>query len=639
MSFMFKSIAQRRTLVALGVALVPMLASAYQEAPELAALVKEGKLEPVDKRLPAQPQVIKPLTRVGTYGGKLRTAMRADGDYNAILRMVGNQGLTRWTMDFNNVEPNLAESWTLSPDGTTYTFKLRPGTKWSDGTPFTADDVLFSMNDLIGNKEFLAAPLSTYVVKDKYVETTKVDDYTVRFKFAGPYLSFTEALALPTNQHPTFYQKKYCSQFHPKYNPKIADELAKNGIKDWGTLMRAKCGDIELASRWSNPERPTLDPWVVKEPYTGTATRVVLERNPYFWQVDPAGNQLPYIDTMQLQINSAVEGILLSSINGELDFQHRHIYLIQNRPILIKNAEKGGYKVLGLPPLSANSVGMFFNYTTKNEDLRKLIRNHDFRQALSLATDREEINKIVYLGQGTPWQIGPIKESKWYNEQLGTQYTKYDIKQANALLDKLGLTKRDGNGYRLYPDGKRVSLNVIIAVQLAQQVQALEIVRKQWAKAGVELVILASDRSLFYNRANANDYDISADQLAGGLDITLNPRGIVAVHPQESRQSLLWVKWYLSGGKQGEEPTASMKKRLDLYTQWQTASSQAEADRLFKAILQEAANEFEVMGLVRPPKDPAIRKNNLTNVFENMPAGWSYPTPGPSLPQQWFYAK
>ncbi|MFA9440173.1 ABC transporter substrate-binding protein [Uliginosibacterium sp. sgz301328] len=639
MSFAITSVAQRRMLVALGAALVPMLASAYQEAPELAALVKEGKLEPVDKRLPAQPQVIKPLTRVGTYGGKLRTAMRADGDYNAILRMVGNQGLTRWTMDFNNVEPNLAESWTLSPDGTTYTFKLRPGTKWSDGSPFTADDILFSMNDLIGNKEFLAAPLSTYVVKDKYVETTKIDDYTVRFKFAGPYLGFIEQLALPTNQHPTFYQKKYCSQFHPKYNPKIADELARNSVKDWGTLMRAKCGDIELASRWSNPERPTLDPWVVKEPYTGTATRVLLERNPYFWQVDTAGNQLPYIDTMQLQINSAVEGILLSSINGELDFQHRHIYLIQNRPILLKNAEKGGYKVLGLPPLSANSVGMFFNYTTKNEDLRKLIRNHDFRQALSLATDREEINKIVYLGQGTPWQIGPIKESKWFNEQLGTQFTKYDIKQANALLDKLGLTKRDGNGYRLYPDGKRVSLNVIIAVQLAQQVQALEIVRKQWARAGIELVILASDRSLFYNRANANDYDISADQLAGGLDITLNPRGVVAVHPQESRQSLLWVKWYLSGGKQGEEPTASMKKRLDLYTQWQTASSQAEADRLFKAILQEAANEFEVMGLVRPPKDPAIRKNNLTNVFENMPAGWSYPTPGPSLPQQWFYAK
>lgn len=614
-------------------------AQAYTQAPMLDKLVQEKKLEPVDKRLPLHPEVITPVDRNGQYGGVLRTALRGNADHNAILRIVGNQGLVRWSMDFNGVVPNLAERWTMSPDATEFTFYLRKGAKWSDGTPFTADDVLFSMNDLVANKQFYTTPPSQYVVKDKLAEVTKLDDYTVKFKFVAPYLPFLEQLATPVAQHPTLWQKRYCSQFHPKYNPKLDELLAKEKAKDWAALMRIKCGDIEIPTRWGNPDKPTMDPWVVKEPYNGSATRVMLERNPYFWQVDKAGQQLPYMDHVQMQIISDVETIVLASINGQLDYQHRFVFAVQNRPVLSENAAKGGYRLVSFQAGLANSVGIWLNHSTKNEKLRKLIRTKDFRIALSLATDRKEVNDIVYLGQGIPWQIGPMPSSKWYNKQLATQYLDYQPKKADELLDKLGLTKRDAEGYRLYPDGGRVSMNAITSIQLTQQIESLELMRKQWKKVGVELVIQASERSLFYDRANANDYDISVDVMAGGMDAPFNPRAYIAVHPQESRMSLPWTRWYLSGGKQGEEPSPSMKKRLKLYEEWQSAKTQADADKAFKAMLQEAADEFEVFGVLRPPNDTAIFNTKIKNVYPRITASWTYPTPAPALPQEWFYAR
>ncbi|MEC5386117.1 ABC transporter substrate-binding protein [Uliginosibacterium sp. H3] len=619
---------------------MPMWAyAAFSQSPMLDKLVQEKKLPPVDQRLPAKPQVIKPLVKVGTYGGTLRTALRGNGDANAILRLVGNQNLVRWTMDFNNVEANLAESWTVNADASEYTFVLRKGTRWSDGTPFTADDIIFSMNDVVANKGYTSALPAMFAIKDQPPVVTKTDDYTIKFKFAGPYITFLEQLATPVANFPTMWQKKYCSQFHPKYNTQINDLMAKEKAKDWGQLFRNKCGEpTDQANRWVNPDRPTLDPWVIKEGYGGSATKVVLERNPYFWQVDTAGKQLPYIDRVQLQVISEVETIVLAAINGQLDFMLRHVSGIQNRPVLAENQAKGGYKIFNSENVNANAVGLWLNHSTKNEKLRKLIRNHDFRQALSQATDRKEINDIIFLGQATPWQSGPLQQSKWYNEKLGKQYLNYDPKLANELLDKVGLTKKDADGFRLYPDGGRVSIGAIAQIAQSTMVDTLDLIRKQWAKVGVELVIQASERTLYYDRAAQNNFDLSTDVFPGGMDAPFNPRAYLAFHPTESRMSLEWTKYYLTNGKQGEEPSPSMKKRLALYDQWLVAKTKDEGDRLFKEILEEAANEFEVIGTVRPAVETGVRNAKLTNLYEKMPSGWTYPTPGPALLQQWFFA-
>jgi peptide/nickel transport system substrate-binding protein len=613
-------------------------AFAFNEAPALKAAVDAGKLPPVEQRLPEKPEVVTPVQEVGKYGGTLREALRGDADHNAILRAIGQQGLTRWKMDFSGVIPNVAESWTTNEDSSEYTFHLRKGMKWSDGAPFTADDILFFVNDLLPDQAFFKSPPARYVINGKLMTGEKIDDYTLKLKFAGPYRTFPEEMATPVGQHPVLYAKHYCQQFMPKYNKDIDKLIKAANANDWPTVMRQKCADIELPARWANPERPTLDPWTIVEPYTGGATRVVLERNPYFWEVDTAGNQLPYIDKVQFSVIADPEAILLASMNGQMDLEVRHINVISNMPVLSDNAEKGNYTIMRMPDFNSNALGLYINETTENLPLRALFRQLDFRKALSFAIDRNQINEIVFLGQGKPAQVGPLPQSRFYNEQLHTQFIEHDPAKANQLLDGLGLTKKDDRGYRLYPDsGKRVSIGVIVSIANPWQGEVLELMRKQWAEVGLELVIQASERSLFYDRAQNNDYDISVDGVPGGLDVTQDPRAIIAVHTLDSRQSIPWVRWYESHGKAGMEPTDSMKERMKLLDQWKVEPDPAKADAIFKQILQLAADAFEVIGTVEPPPQLGIRSNNLVNVFDDMPFGWTYGTPGPSMPQQYSF--
>ncbi len=614
------------------------LAADYHEAPALAALVAQGKLPPVAQRLPDKPEVVTPVNSVGRYGGVLRSAVRGDSDHNGILRLVGNQGLTRWTPDYSKAIPNLAESWTVSDDAKVYTFKLRAGAKWSDGEPFTADDILFFVNELMPDKQFFESPPSQYVVNGKPMRGEKVDDYTFKLIFDAPYLRLPEVLATPLGQHPTLYAKHYCSQFMPKYNPDLPKLLAEAKQPDWPTLFRQKCGDIEIPARWANPEKPVMDPWVVQVPYTGSATQVVLRRNPYFWQVDTAGNQLPYIDTLNLKVISDIQAIVLASIGGQLDMMVRHINTINNKPVLAEHAAEGGYVLQELTPTDTSSMALWFNQSAKNPKTREWLRNRDFRMALSLAIDRDEINDIVFLGQGKPWQIGPLPIDKFYNERLGTQYTQHDPAQANKILDGLGLSKRDANGFRLTPSGEKLFLTADAMVVDTAAIDTMELIKKQWAAVGIDLGINTMERSLYYERAQNADYDIGTYAVPGGMNPTLDPRALVAIHTLDSRQSIPWVRWYASGGKTGEEPSGSMKERMHLWDQWKQASDSATADKLFRNILDLAADGFEVVGTVQAVTTFGVRSKKLMNVPDKIPFSWDYATPGPTQLQQYYFA-
>ncbi|SIQ42771.1 peptide/nickel transport system substrate-binding protein [Rhizobium sp. RU35A] len=623
---------------ALSIAPRGAFAAAAKEAPQLAALVKDGKLPPLSERLPASPLVVKPFEKVGTYGGSLRRGLRGSSDHNGILRMVGNQGLVRWNMEFTEVLPNLAEKWEVNDNATVFTFHLLKGVKWSDGHPFTADDVVFAIEDCVKNKELYSATPAQLSVAGRAVVVDKVDDHTVRFTFAAPNALYLENLATPLGQHPTLFAKHYCSKFLPKYNASLDAEVKAAGVSSWTELFRAKCGDIEIPSRWSNPEKPVLDPWVVKEPYSGGATRVVMTRNPYFWQVDTEGNQLPYIDELNFGISQDVESLMLNVISGKIDIQERHISVLANKPTLSQNMQKGGYRLLSLVPSAAQQCQIYLNITHKDAAIRKMFADKSFRQALSLGINRQEIIDIVYFGQSEPYQAGPRPSHPWYHEKLARQFTEFAPDKANALLDKAGFDKKGANGIRLRPDGQPVFFAIdVIPTLYPDLVDTLELVKSHWANIGVDVKVNTIERALYYTRGDDNAHDAAVWPGPGGLDPMLDPRDFFAFHPQGSRYAIPWTLWYTSNGAKGEEPPESQKKRFKLFDEARSTADLDKRGAIMKQLFDITADEFETIGVCLAVGGFGVIRNNLRNVPEKQPDSWSWPNPGPALPQQFTF--
>lgn len=637
--------ASKRLLMATaacGVLLSPVSAWAYNESPDLAAKVAAGDLPPVDERLPVNPEVIAPLNAIGSYGGTLRRVLGGSNDHNSILRIVSPQGLTRWKPDFSVITANLAESWDVNDDASEYTFHLREGMKWSDGEPFTADDILFFVDDLLNNEEFYPNPPARFAVAGERMQAEKIDDYTITLKFAAPYGLFLQELATPLAQEPVLWAKHYCSQFHPDYNSDVGNVVdATEAVEDWTGLFRLRCGEVEAPNRWGNPERPTLDPWIVTEnAYTAGATRIVMERNPYFWQVDTDGNQLPYIDELAMGVSQDAEALLLEAIAGNIDMQRRRVDSLANVPVLSEAAEKGGFKLYEVDNASSNAMAIHMNLTHKDPVMREVLNDKNVRVALSLGIDRDEIIDIVYQGVGEPWQIGPKASHLLYNEQLGRQHTEYDPDTANELLDGAGLDERDGEGYRLLPDGRRFIFNVnYTGIEEPAWGDTLEIMREQWVEIGVDLTASSVERSIYYSRGEANEHDFMVWGAPGGLDPFLSPRDVLAVHPQASWFAIPWTRWYLSGGTDGQEPSESMKTRLALYDEFKQTGDPDRQVEIFREIHQMAADAFEVFGIVTAPNKYGVVNVNLRNVPDIIPGAWMYPDPGPTLPQTYYFVE
>ncbi|HEX3349355.1 MAG TPA: ABC transporter substrate-binding protein [Acetobacteraceae bacterium] len=618
----------------------PALAqTASNEAPALAKLAGDGKLPKLADRLPAQPLVVTPLEHAGGYGGTLRRALRGSSDHNGILRIVGNMGLVRWDLDFIKVLPCVAQSWDVNADATVFTFHLRPGMKWSDGHPFTADDVVFAIEDVAKDTDIFHSPPPAIVVANQAGTAKKIDDATVQFTFAAPYALFLETMATPLGQYPTLYPKHYVSQFIPKFNPD-AEKVAKQAnATDWATHFRNKCGDIEIPARWGNPEKPVLDPWVIVEPYSGGATRVTLTRNPFFWQVDTAGKQLPYIDAINLGISQDVESLMLDVISGKVDMQDRHIDTLQNKPTLSQNMQKGNYRLIEEINSGAQQVQIYFKITHKDPKMREIFANKTFRQAMSLGIDRQEIMELVYLGQSEPYQTGPRPGHPWYHQKLARQFTDHDPDKAGAMLDGIGLNKKNGDGFRLRPDGQKLFFAVdVIPTLYPDAVDTLELVKRHWAAIGVDMKINTIERALYYTRGDNNEHDVAVWPGPGGLDPMLDPRDFFAQHTQGSRYAIPWAVWYVSGGKDGQEPPESQKQRFKLFDVARgTADMQKRGDTM-KALFDIAADAFETVGVCLAVNAFGIVSNKLHNVPMKEPGSWSYPNPAPSLPQQYSFS-
>lgn len=597
-----------------------------KEAPMLAKLVAEGKLPPLEKRLPKEPLVVKPLERPGRYGGTWRM-MHDNPDLGMVKMILGYTPLMRWRFDCQGIEPGLAKSWEFNKEGTVLTIHLREGVKWSDGVEYTSEDIAF-WYDLCKDPRYYLEPPFWCLVNGKPMDLETPDKYTVVMKFAGP--NWFVPLHLATG----FWwcdeyniPKHYMKQFHPDYNPKY---------KDFTVFQQKNLSH-------ANPERPTLWPWRVVR-YDMGGYRVVLERNPYFWAVDTLGRQLPYIDRVESVLVPEPQLRVLKVLAGEVDCQFRLLEL-RDLALYLRGQERGNYRVLRWKSASGAETAVLVNWSPPDPMLRKLIRDQRFRRALALGIDRRKCALVAWRGLATP-QSATVSQEAWHFQdpegkklflEWKESYAEFNLKKANRLLDEMGLTQRDAEGYRLLPNGQR--LRIVMDVPSAQ-IQAQEndealIIAENWRKMGIEVIIHTPPPTEYSNRQRLGKFTISMHG-AAEVDLFTYPDWVFPTtsrywHPLEGR-------WYETGGKEGLPPTGPMKKLLDIYERIKHEPNLEKAHRLVQEAVKIHIREGPFcLGTAAQTPVIVIVKNYFHNVPSTGILGpWAIAQPATSYPEQYF---
>ncbi|ELJ8548261.1 ABC transporter substrate-binding protein [Vibrio cholerae] len=610
-------------------------AATYNEAPQLAELVKAGKLPAVEQRLPENPLVVEPNESIGQYGGTLNlVGTVADNGHR--IRTVAYDNLFNFDTTYSKVIPNLATDFTSNAENTEYVITLRKGVKWSDGSPFTAEDIAFYINEIVGDPEHSGnRPLALPTHDAARAEI--VDKYTVKITLSKPNGLFIRSLATVDSESYTAFPKQYCSQFLPKFNDKAVANAKAAGFDSWRQYAATKCEAHYFIEHYTNVDRPVLTAWKVTAPPGPNASYALFERNPYYWQVDTEGNQLPYLDAVRWRYSEDQEEMVLRAANGEADYQHRNIGQTSYRPLLIENEKKGGYTYKFRPSTLSTELAIALNQTTKDPLKRELFQNKDFRIALSHAIDREEISETVFSGSVGPYQVAPLKISPFYDEQMATQYTEFDPDKANQILDSIGLNKRDKEGYRLLKNGQRLRIDAISKVaDKGVLADSLELVKNQWKAVGVFLDIRVLEINHVTNLRLTNDFDMIPIIGDGGVGIIDDARHYMPFSP-ESTWGLGYYLWVSEPTNEfAVEPPAHVKRQLELWKKLTQTSSQDEQNGYMKEIIQIAKDNFYVIGTVESMPAGVVVNNKLHNVPENMPQSYNFPTPGPMrLGQLW----
>lgn len=606
---------------------------AFNEAPMLADLVKAKKLPPVEERLPPSPAVVKPIEKPGVYGGTWRRAYTGLSDLVGARRILYDP-LVRWSPNYKIV-PNLAHKWEIADNGKTFTFHLVKGVRWSDGKPFTADDIMFYFEDIVFNKELTRAIPKWLAPSGMPPKVEKIDDYTIRIAFEKPYSLFLEQLACPHGMELVTKPKHYLKQFHKKYaKPEELNALMKKkDVSSWVKLFQ-DASSLRHAL-FSGTTFPSILAWITTVP--APAKRFIMERNPYYWKVDTKGNQLPYIDRIVHDLQAESQTILLKAIAGEIDMQGRRLGGMQKSVLLLASRGQGNYKLV--PKTSTASVGILLapNLNHKDPVMRKILSDRRFRIALSHAINRKEINKIVYRGKGIERQAAPLKESDYYSEAYAKAYLGFDPAKAGALLDEMGLKPGEG-GKRIRPDGQplRLTLDVMVAIQ--SWVDIAEIVASNFGTIGIDTDVKSETMELFRQRVQAAEHDIALWPGDGGMECLLEPRWYFP-YSSESLNAPLYGKWFQSGGKEGAEPPPLIKEQMDNYNKILFTVSDQKKKELFAKIIEANKQNLWVIGIVHDPPDFYVAATNMYNLPKKDFQSWIYPNPGPIHPEQFFMTK
>ena len=610
------------------------------EAPMLKAMVDAGSLPALSDRLPKNPMVVTPLHDVGQYGGTWRSTIVGGGSLSMLFRYQAYEPLVRYNPEWTGVIPNVAEKVTANDTATEFTFKLREGHKWSDGHPYTTEDVMFWYEDVFSNKDLEVTNQDHLIVGDDRAVFTKIDDYSFKVSFKNSNGLFLLLLAWADSDQTTRFPKHYLSQFLPKYN-KDADKLAADaGLSGWVQLFQKKSGAALEDDFFTNSEIPVLHPWKMKVAPGESTEHAIAERNAYYFKVDTVGNQLPYLDTIDYVLVADAQVLLLKCLQGEIDLLDQYIGTPTNKSVLFDGKTKGDYGFYTTLSTQPNEMAICFNMTHPDKVKAELYSSKDFRAGISHAIDRQALIDSVFVGVGSPSQPAIAEGDPFYNERLAKQFTEFDLAKANEFLDKVA-PKKDADGFRLDSAGRRISIVFEQDQNRLEMVDMMQLMMPMLKEAGIDGQLKLIDRSLWEVRIRQNmDYDATTNRFGGGIGLAaiLDPRYFVP-YSDNAFYAMGWQIWYNDKtAANAVEPPQQVQDALKLYDVMKSTVDDQERSDAFKQILEIAADQFYCVGIKVPNDAYGIVKNDFHNVPDKMPNSFGYPSPAPTNPEQYYKA-
>lgn len=588
------------------------------ETPTLERTHTGAPLPPVAERLPAEPLVVDLLANgreFGRHGGDLRTLIGRSKDVR-LINVWGYARLVGYAPDLS-LRPDILKAVEVE-EGRIFTLRLRRGHRWSDGAPFTAEDLRYWWEDVANNAALSPSGPPQFMLVDGRQPVFEVlDEATVRYSWDAPNPLFLPELA---KARPPFIYRPahYLKQFHEAYGDENAIKrmVAAAKVRYWAALHNDR-DDMYGAE---NPDIPTLQPWAVAP--GNTERRHVLVRNPYYHRVDSRGRQLPYIDRVVMTV---ANGRLISAKAqaGETDLQARNL-AFSDITVLKRGEKEQNYQTRLWPIAKGAHIALMPNLTVKDPAWRALMRDVRFRHALSLGIDRRMINRVLYFGLAAESNDTVLPESPLYKPELRTAWTQYDPAAANRLLDEIGLVERRGDGIRLLPDGRPLEIIVETAGESQEELDVLELVGETWREIGVALFSKPSQREVMRDRALAGSLVMSVwSGLENGIPTAdMPPLDLAPV----GGEALCWPAWgdYAeSGGKTGEPVDYPPAERLlDLYRAWLATDGSDERRAIWEEMLEIHAEQTFRIGLVAAVRQPVVVSDRLKNVPQEGIYGW-----------------
>jgi peptide/nickel transport system substrate-binding protein len=585
-----------------------------RETPFFKEEVANGKLPKVEKRVPSDPDVAE-FDTIGNPGGELRMLMSGPKDTRMMV-VYGYARLVGYTPALT-LAPDILKSIDVQ-DGRIFTLHLRNGHKWSDGSPFTSEDFRYWFEDVAQNSHLSPSGLPvSMIVQGEAPRFEVLGETTIRYAWTRPNPLFLPDLAGADPLY-IYCPSHYLKQFHEKYSDKATlDALVKKqNQRNWAAL-HAK---MDTMYRNDNPDLPSLEPWILKT--KPPSERFVFEKNPYYYRIDEAGHQLPYIDRVVMSIADS-KIIPAKTGAGESDLQARYLRF-DNYTFLKDSEERNKYKVRLWRTGPGSQLTLYPNLNVSDEIWREIVRDLRFRRALSLAINRHEINQAIYFGLAIEGQNTVLPQSPLYEPEYRSAWANFDVREANHLLDSIGLTKRDSDGVRLLPDDRPMEIIVENSGESTEQSDVLELIRDSWRRIGIRLYAKPLQLTLFRRRVFSGETLMSIDK---GIE---NGLATAAMSPWElaptSQQQLEWPKWgqyYETKGKAGEPPDLPSALRLkELYVDWLDAATQPDQSRIWHAMLGIWADQIYSIGTVAGVLQPVVVSDKLHNVPEEGIYNW-----------------